>query len=73
MRVKKNFGGKRKGYKGKKWYDSGLARFLTPLGSNRSMLSRAGNVKTTFFPAGNTNQLFTNWGILRINEIYKFK
>ena len=42
--VKKKFGGKRKGYQGKKWWDSGLARFMTPLGSNRSMWSRAGNV-----------------------------
>ena len=48
--VKKNFGGKRKGYKGKAWYDSGLARFMTPLGSNRSMLSRASNVAGWFSP-----------------------
>ena len=44
MRVKKNFGGKRQGYKGSKWYDNMLLRFLTPLGSNRSMMSRAGNL-----------------------------
>ena len=48
--VKKKFGGKRKGYKGKAWGDSGLARFLTPLGSNRSMLSRASNVAGWFSP-----------------------
>ena len=46
----KKFGGKRKGYKGKAWWDSGLARFMTPLGSNRSMLSRASNVAGWFSP-----------------------
>ena len=41
MRVKKQFGGKRKGYKGE-WWDSGLAKFFTPLG-RRSIGSRIGN------------------------------
>ena len=47
MRVKK-FGGKRKGYKGE-WWDSGLAKFFTPLG-RRSMWSRAGNVASWTAP-----------------------
>ena len=38
--VKKKFGGKRKGYKGKAWYDNSLLRFLTPLGSGKSGLRR---------------------------------
>ena len=38
--VKKQFGGKRKGYKGSKWYDNMLLRFLTPLGSGKSGLRR---------------------------------
>ena len=40
--VKKGPGKKRKGYKGE-WWDSGLSRFLTPLGRNRKWYSRAGN------------------------------
>ena len=47
--VKKKFGGKRKGYKGE-WWDSGLARFLTPLGKNRSIMSRAGNIASWALP-----------------------
>ena len=35
--VKKQFGGKRKGYKGKAWYDNALLRFLTPLGSGKGL------------------------------------
>jgi|TARA_R110002012_G_scaffold109392_1_gene253163 hypothetical protein len=40
--VKKGPGKKRKGYKGE-WWDSGLARFLTPLGRDRKWYSRASN------------------------------
>ena len=39
--VKKKFGGKRKGYKGKAWYDNALLRFLTPLGSGKGMGRRS--------------------------------
>jgi hypothetical protein len=34
---------KRKGYKGKAWYDNALLRFLTPLGSGKSGLRRTGD------------------------------
>jgi len=42
--VKKNFGGKRKGYKGKKSWGTSALHLLTPFGKDRSMWSRAGNV-----------------------------
>jgi hypothetical protein len=42
MRVKK-FGGKRKGYKGKKWFDKYGINWLTPLGTGKSGLRRTGD------------------------------
>ena len=43
MRVKKNFGGKRKGYKGKRWFDKYGINWLTPLGTGKSGLRRGGD------------------------------
>ena len=39
----KKFGGKRKGYKGKKWFDKYGINWLTPLGTGKSGLRRGGD------------------------------